>query len=96
MHPSSALEGGWGGIFSHDIAYQNGQMPKQKRTFVNLKKTWRITEIMFWPIRTQLSEPLSADKNQWFQNHYLPLLNGIKGIGLQRLSLISEESGWRN
>ena len=29
-----------------------------KQTFLDLKKTRKITEIGYWPIRTQLSEPL--------------------------------------
>ena len=39
-----------------------------KRSFVNLKKARQITEIRFWPIRAQLNEPLSAEKNLWSQN----------------------------
>ena len=34
-------------------------------------------EIRFRPIRTQLSEPLSADKNQWFKNVYWLFLTNI-------------------
>ena len=53
------------------------RLTKCKANFFNLKKTQKNTETKFWLIRTQLSEPLSADKNQWFQNVYWLLLTNI-------------------
>ena len=60
------------------------RMRNAKRTFDNLRKTRTITEIRFRPIKTQLSEPVWADKNQWVQNVYWLLLTSICHFGSLR------------
>ena len=82
MHPSSALKRNFNASqfsfekedtdaeFSHAALLtkmdRSHRMTNAKGTFVYFKKTRKIMEIRFWPIRTQLCEPLSAVKKQWF------------------------------
>ena len=70
-----------------DRSPQNDKM--RIEWFVNLKKKRQITEIRFRPFSAQLSEPLSADKNQWFQNVNWPLLTNMCHIdSLRKLNSV--------
>ena len=63
-----------------------------KRTFGNLKKYEQLRKLGFDDIRTQLSEPLSADKNQWFQDVYWLLLTNICHFGSPENLLLSNSA----
>ena len=51
------------------------RMTKCKANFCKLKENTKKYGNKVLTIRTQLSEPLSTDKNKWFQNVYFAVVN---------------------